>query len=207
MPQKELAEIEVKFLIDDLVAIRQRLAAIGATLKVPRTYEDNIRFDTPGQHLLQQECLLRLRYDQRHVLTYKEPAPMGDPDFKIRHEYEVEVSNGAQMHAILSKLGFVPVWRYEKYRETFTYQNTEIVLDETPCGVFLEIEGARDAIRTVAAALGLDFATRITASYAEIFEAVRATYNLQCTDMTFDNLRSVPIDIWACRPAWQPGNG
>ena len=199
MSQKELEEIEVKFLLDDLAAIRQRLIAVGATLTVPRTYEDNVLFDTPDQHLLRQECLLRLRYDRGCVLTYKEPAATPDANFKVRHEYEVEVSNGAQMHAILAKLGFVPVWRYEKYRETFTYQNTEIVLDDTPCGAFLEIEGARDAIRSVAAALGLDFAARITASYAEIFEAVRTTYNLQCTDMTFDNLRSVPVNVRVCR--------
>src|SRR5207244_4459751 len=34
-------EIEVKFLIADLPAMRQRLMALGATLKTPRTYEDN----------------------------------------------------------------------------------------------------------------------------------------------------------------------
>jgi adenylate cyclase class 2 len=199
MSQKELAEIEVKFVIDNLAVMRQRLSALGARLKIPRTYEDNIRFDTPDQRLLRRDCLLRLRHDQRYVLTYKEPAPTADPDFKVRHEYEVEVSNGAHMHAILEKLGFVPVWRYEKYRETYTYHHAEIVLDDTPCGAFLEIEGARDAIRTVAAALGLDFAERITASYAEIFAAVRATYNLQCTDMTFDNFRTRHIDVRACR--------
>jgi adenylate cyclase, class 2 len=198
MRQKEPEEIEVKFVLDDLAVMHQRLMALGATLHIPRTYEDNIRFDTPEQRLQRQDCLLRLRYDQRYVLTYKEPAPTADPDFKVRHEYEVEVSNGAQMHAMLAKLGFVPAWRYEKYRTTYIYHNTEIVLDETPCGAFVEIEGPRDAIRTVAAALGLDFATRITASYAEIFAAVCATYNLQCTDMTFDNFRTLHVDVRAC---------
>ena len=40
-------EIEVKFLIEDLVAMRQRLVAFGATLTTPRTYEENLLFDTP----------------------------------------------------------------------------------------------------------------------------------------------------------------
>jgi adenylate cyclase class 2 len=199
MDYHELEEIEVKFLIDDLAAMRQRLLAMGAIPEVSRTYENNIRFDTPAQDLLRQECLLRLRYDQRYVLTYKAPAPTDDPDFKVRHEYEVEVSDGSQMHAILEKLGFVPVWRYEKYRETFLYQETEILLDETPCGAFLEIEGDRDAIRMIATALGLDFTARITASYAEIFAAVCAAYNLQCSDMTFDNFRTLHIDVRTCR--------
>lgn len=201
MRQKTLEEIEVKFIIDDLTAMRQRLLTIGAVPTVPRTYEDNVRFDTPAQDLARQERLLRLRHDRRYVLTYKEPTPTEDPDFKVRREYEVDVSDGAQMQAILGKLGLVPVWRYEKYRETFLYQEAEIVLDDTPCGAFLEIEGGRDLIRTVAAALGLDFATRITASYAEIFEAVRTTYGLQCTDMTFDNFRALHVDVRTCRLA------
>ena len=57
-------EIEVKFIIDDLQAMRQRIIALGATLKTPRTYEDNRLFDTPDQRLTQQQCLLRLRRDQ-----------------------------------------------------------------------------------------------------------------------------------------------
>jgi adenylate cyclase class 2 len=199
--REDLAEIEVKFIIDDLAALRQRLMALGAVVKIPRTYEDNILFDTPEQRFLSQDCLLRLRHDQRYVLTYKEPPPTADADFKVRHEYEVEVSDGALMHAMLEKLGFTPVWRYEKYRETYTYHDTEIVLDETPCGPFLEIEGARDAIRAIATTLGLDFADRITASYAEIFAAVCATYHLQCTDMTFDNFQALHIDVRACHLA------
>ena len=42
-------EIEVKFLLDDLTAMRQRLLSMGATLATPRTYEDNLCFDTPDQ--------------------------------------------------------------------------------------------------------------------------------------------------------------
>ena len=191
-------EIEVKFIIDDLQAMRQRIIALGATLKTPRTYEDNRLFDTPDQRLTQQQCLLRLRRDRRHVLTYKEPTPAAEADFKVRQEYEVEVSDVAQTQAILAKLGFVPTLRYEKYRETFLYQETEILLDEMPFGPFLEIEGDRDAIRTIAAKLGLDFASRLTASYGEIFETIRATYGLSITDMTFDNFRHLHIDLHAC---------
>ena len=49
-------------------------------------------------------------------------------------EYEVEVSDFDQAHAILTKLGFALALRFEKYRETFTYQGAEIVLDEVPFG-------------------------------------------------------------------------
>jgi adenylate cyclase class 2 len=191
-------EIEVKFPIEDLPALRLRVIALGARCKIPRTYETNICFDTPDQRLAHQRCLLRLRRDQRTLLTYKEPAATAERDFKIRQEYEIEVSDFAQTQALLEKLGFVPILRYEKYRETFTYQGAEILLDEMPFGTFMEIEGSREVIRTIAARLELDFESRLTASYGEIFTAIRAVYKLPITDMTFDNFRTLHIDLHAC---------
>ena len=191
-------EIEVKFLIADLAAMRQRLVALGATLKTPRTYEENLLFDTPDGQLTHQGRVLRLRRDQGNRMTYKEPPTHQDPDFKVRHEYEVEVSDFAEAHAILEKLGFAPALRYEKYRETFIYQGAEIVLDEVPFGTFMEIEAPREVIRSIATALGLDFAARLVAGYTDIFDAVRATYNLAVTDMTFEAFRSLDIDVRTC---------
>ena len=191
-------EIEVKFLIDDLAAMRQRLVALSARLTTPRTYEENLLFDTPDTQLRRQGRLLRLRRDRRNRITYKEPPAHDDPDFKVRHEYEVEVSDFAQAQAILEKLGFTPTLRFEKYRETFTYQGAEIVLDEVPFGTFMEIEGAREIIRDIVTALGIDFAARLVASYTEIFDAVRNTYQLPVTDMTFETFQSLAIDVRAC---------
>src|SRR5262249_18570825 len=150
-------EIEVKFLIQDLPAMRQRLVALGATLTTPRTYEENLLFDTPDAQFRRQGRLLRLRRDHRNRITYKEPSVHNDRDFKIMQEYEIEVSDFAQAHAILAKLGFAPSLRFEKYRETFTYQEAEIVLDEVPFGTFMEIEGSQEDIRAIVTALGLDF--------------------------------------------------
>jgi len=191
-------EIEVKFLIADLAAMRQRLLALGATRKTPRTYEDNWLFDTPDAQLARQGRLLRLRRAQRNLITYKEPPTHPDQDFKVRHEYEIEVNDFAQARTILQKLGFTPSGRYEKYRETFTYQAAEIVLDEVPVGMFMEIEAPREVIRSIATALGLDFGDRLVAGYGDIFAAVRRTYNLAVTDMTFAALRSLAIDLRAC---------
>ena len=191
-------EIEVKFLIEDLSAMRQRLVALGATLTTPRTYEENLLFDTPNMQLRRQGRLLRLRRDRRNRITYKEPPAHNDPDFKVLHEYEVEVSDFAQARTILEKLGFTPSLRFEKYRETFTYQEAEIVLDEVPFGTFMEIEGAREVIRDMVTALGLDFAARLVASYPEIFDAVCATYKLPATDITFATFRSLTIDVRTC---------
>jgi adenylate cyclase class 2 len=192
-------EVEVKFPIKALPAMRQRLVALGATLSTPRTYEENLLFDTPDAQFRQQGRLLRLRRDRRNRITYKEPTTHNDLDFKIMQEYEVEVSDFAQAHAILAKLGFVQVLRFEKYRETFTYQDAEIVLDEVPFGTFMEIEAAQEDIRALVTALGLDFATRLISSYVDIFEAVCTTYSLPATDITFEVFRSRAIDLRTCQ--------
>lgn len=192
-------EIEVKFIIDDVQTMRQRIIALGARPLTPRTHEANLSFDAPDQRLRRRSCLLRLRRNRRAVLTYKEPTAADDPAFKVRREFEVEVSDFDQTSAILEKLGFAPIFRYEKYRQTFGHQGAEILLDETPCGAFVEIEASRDAIRTIAAQLDLDFAERLTASYGELFEAVCAAYDLHFRDMTFDNFQALAIDLRTCR--------
>ena len=192
-------EVEVKFLIKALPAMRQRLVALGATLSTPRTYEENLLFDTPDAQFRPQGRLLRLRRDRRNRITYKEPATHDDLDFKIMQEYAIEVSDFAQAHAILAKLGFVQVLRFEKYRETFTYQDAEIVLDEVPFGTFMEIEASPEDIRSLVTALGLDFATRLVSSYVDIFDAVCTTYHLPATDITFAAFRSLDIDLRTCQ--------
>jgi adenylate cyclase class 2 len=192
-------EIEVKFIIDDVATIRQRILGLGASLHQPRTYEDNWCFDTSDQRLQREDRLLRLRRDHRILLTYKEPPLTAETAFKIRQEYEIEVNDFEQARALLDKLGFSPSLRYEKYRETFRYSEAEILLDETPLGAFVEIEGSRESIDTIARALRLDDSNRITASYGDIFEAVRSTYDLSFNDMTFDNFRGVAIDLHTCQ--------
>jgi adenylate cyclase class 2 len=192
-------EIEVKFIIDDVATIRQRILGLGASLHHPRTYEDNWCFDTSDQRLQREDRLLRLRRDHRILLTYKEPPLAEETAFKIRQEYEIEVNDFEQTRALLDKLGFSPSLRYEKYRETFRYSEAEILLDETPLGAFVEIEGSRESIDTIAKALRLDDSNRITASYGDIFEAVRSTYDLSFSDMTFDNFRGVAIDLHTCQ--------
>ena len=60
----------------------------------------------------------------------------------------------------------------------------------------LKARGA--TIRTIVTALELDFAARLTASYHDIFEAVRRTYQLPFEDMTFAAFAARHIDLHAC---------
>ena len=177
-------EIEVKFVVDDVADMRRRIVGLGATVKAPRTYENNVTFDTEEGRLRHGGRLLRLRRDRRNVLTYKEPLAQEDAEFKVRNEFEVEVSDFARAQAIVERLGFAASMRYEKYRETFSYRGAEILLDELPVGNFMEIEAAREEIRSIAAALGLDFGARLRGSYGDIIEAVCDAYELPLRDLT-----------------------
>lgn len=108
------------------------------------------------------------------------------------------MNNFTQARALLEKLGFSLCFRYEKYRETFRYQEAKIVLDETPVGAFMETEGARAVISIMVTRLGFDASTRLTMSYSEIFHAVRSTYQLLFADMTFANFEGLSIDLHTC---------
>ena len=56
--------MEVKFYVRALPErLKQRLQDLDARLEQPRTYEINLRFDTPNGDLMRQRQVLRLRQD------------------------------------------------------------------------------------------------------------------------------------------------
>jgi adenylate cyclase class 2 len=72
------------------------------------------------------------------------------------------------MNEILEQLGFVPEYRYEKYRTSFAVAGVVACLDETPLGCFVELEGEPDAIDRLATRLGFGPKDYIRASYREL---------------------------------------
>ena len=71
--------------------------------------------------------------------------------------------------AILARAGYPAWFRYQKYREEFTREDCIITVDETPIGIFLELEGPGEWIDATAARLGFTPADYITASYAKLY--------------------------------------
>ncbi len=194
--QNGLVEVEVKFLVGDLDVIRQRLTAGGARLVAPRVFERNVRFDTPDEALLRRQELLRLRQDVRARLTFKGPSVADSAsEAKVREEIELEIGDFDRMALIFSRLGFLPFQTYEKYRETFAWGDVEVVLDEMPFGLFVELEGSEAAIKRAAAALGLDWSRRVLTNYLAIMGLARERFNLPFTDLTFANFAQQPVDL------------
>ena len=185
-----MIETEVKFLLDDPKAMRRSLRQNGA-VSAGKVFEINYRYDDAANRLKAAHCLLRLRRDNRSRLTFKRPSPEGGRLFKTHDELEIDVSDFDTANQILEAIGFHRAQVYEKNRETFTLDGTEICLDQMPYGDFLEIEGTPDTIPSTADRLGLDWHRRILANYLSIFEAIRQAFDLAFEDVTFANFKTV----------------
>lgn len=164
-------ESEVKLRIARPHDARAALARLGAERVRARHFEDNVLFDDAASSLVSGGRALRVRRtDQGGVLTYK--GARADRDgVKTRPEIETTVADADALQGVLQALGFRPVFRYQKYREVYRWDGVEIVVDETPIGSFLEIEGPVAAIHGAASALGYGPSDYIRDSYADLFFA------------------------------------
>ena len=164
-------EVEIKLPVEDLAAARRTLRALGYSVSRPRVFEANTVYDTPVRSLLGASSLLRVRQaGRRSILTYKgPPVPSRHKD---REELELELSSAPGMEAILQRLGFEPVFRYEKYRTEFRRARSAgtVTLDETPIGLFMELEGTSRWIDRTARTLGFEEAQYITKSYGSLYQ-------------------------------------
>ncbi len=97
--------------------------------------------------------------------------------YKVREEMEFVVGDPRAFWAVAGPAGMRPSFRYEKYRTSYRVPRAggvHVELDETPAGVFLELEGPRRAIDRMARRLGFGPADYITRSYAQLhFEDCR----------------------------------
>ncbi len=192
-------EIELKFAIIDVAALRGRLAGIGAAC-AGRVLEANTIVDTPDHQLLAADCGLRLReirpMPAKHgtgapiadnlppevrcnaALTYKgprfQPPAESATAFKSREELETPVGDATVMLELLARLGYHPVITYEKRRETWRHGACTVELDELPrLGWWVEIEGPDEAAVT-ATREALELAATAPASDTYVAMAARA---------------------------------
>ena len=207
-------EIEIKLLVPDASTLRNRLKQLHAPEVIPRTFESNCLYDTNGKHLARRGQLLRIRIEQpapkgkrvrpiqnpTAILTFKGPVQKLEDTkkipksarsrFKIREELEVNLSRADQMIRILQALGFRPVFRYEKFRTTYTLpgiRNVKIEFDETPVGQFLELEGNMGAIDRASRLLGYSRSEYMTLTYGELYIADCRRRRIRPSNMIFSS--------------------
>src|SRR5579872_1946041 len=172
-------ETEIKLrLPGGAAAARELLERRGFGEAAPRELESDQVYDVPDLALRRAGQLLRLRHrGGTWLLTYKGPVLAGR--HKSREEIETTLADGEAFDVILSELGYVRTFRYEKFRTKFkpakglnsADETVGIVtLDETPIGSFLELEGPEYWIDATAEYLGFRAEHYITSSYATLYQ-------------------------------------
>ena len=179
-------EVEIKLSLPSAAHGRRLLRQAGFRVIRRRVYEDNLVFDTPQGRLRSGNLLLRLRVAGCvATLTFKGPPSKGR--YKSRIESETPVSDPAACREILHRLGFRQVYRYEKYRTEYLGldEHGVVALDETPVGVFLELEGSPSWIDSTARLLGFVRKSYISESYIALYLSGRRRLGLPLRAMVF----------------------
>jgi adenylate cyclase class 2 len=179
-------ETEIKLRVPEGENAHSLIERHGFRIARERVFEANTIYDTSGGRLRAAGELLRLRQTGAGgLLTFK---GRGEPGrYKARPEIETEVADPAATARILEAAGFRPVFRYEKYRTEFDRSdaNGSVVFDETPIGIYLELEGEPQWIDAVAAELGFHDSDYITASYGKLYVDHCRAVNKPPGDMVF----------------------
>jgi adenylate cyclase, class 2 len=196
-PERAHTEIEVKLRIPDKRRLLGQLARLEAKQVRARVHEMNTLYDAPDGNLARHGRILRLRVERpasrpngagrarklasvkpgfSALLTFKGPskgARASKPwPYKVREERELRIADARDVPGILEALGVRPWFRYEKFRSIFELpgmRNLKLALDETPIGLFLELEGPREEINRAAEVLGFARSGYISKSYGALF--------------------------------------
>ena len=191
----QAAEIELKFPVDDIEAFRSQVPSLGFWLKTERTFEANTLYDTPERTLREHKQILRLRnYAGKCTLTHKRKDNIEDGRFKTRIETETLVEDCDAMAEVFRQLGYFPAFRYEKFRTEWDSEGGgHLVLDETPIGVWAELEGPPEWIDAMVDRLGIDNTRCSTDSYGTLFLQWRERTGAAAEHMTFAEIEPAVV--------------
>ena len=184
-----ILEREVKLRFPSADEARAAILATGATPLHGRRLQEDVLLDSDDEQLRLRRCVLRVRTEGgKSRLTFK--GPVQPSSMKLREEVETVVGDGEVLLRVLHELGLHVWFRYEKYREEFAREDVVVAIDETPVGVFVEIEGSEDGITLMADALGRGPDDYIVDSYRGLFLRLREALGLNGTDMVFDDTQA-----------------
>jgi adenylate cyclase, class 2 len=181
-----ILEREIKLRFDSVEDAREAVLATGASPLLGRRLQEDSLLDTDEEMLRRRRCVLRVRVENgKSRITFK--GPVQPSTMKVREELETLVGDGVVLLRILEELGLHVWFTYEKYREEFSHEDVIVAIDETPVGVFVEIEGSEQGITAMAEALGRSPADYVLDSYRGLFLKYRDEFGLTGTDMVFDD--------------------
>jgi adenylate cyclase class 2 len=179
-------EVEVKLPVADPETGLQKIRGAGFHVTAPRVFEENLVLDTPSGTLRKEGLLLRVRRAGDSVTCTFKGHEIPGPH-KRREEREFRASDFEEALALFGGLGYASAFRYEKYRTEFARESEpgQVTLDETPVGVFIELEGQAQWIDSAAVELGFSRDDYIRASYGRLYAEWREKHPEAPPDMVF----------------------
>ena len=176
---------EVKLRFDSVDAARAAILTTDATPLRCRRLQEDYLLDDQQETLRQRRCVLRVRIESgKSLLTFK--GPVQRSAVKAREEVETVVGDGTTLLRCFEQLGYRVWFRYQKYREEYSLADVVLAVDETPVGVFVEVEGGEQGIAEVTRLLGMSAQDYVLDSYRGLFVEHRRSRGLPATDMLFD---------------------
>jgi adenylate cyclase class IV len=155
-----MIEEELKAVVDDLAAARDRLERAGATLAFAGRLEDR-RYDRANHELADRDHVLRLR-----VYHPETGAPRSSFDwkgetrvaagYKQREEISSDVADASALATILERLGLHVMMAIERDIWQYDLDGAVVRFERYPrMDDLVEVEGSRDAIERAIRTLAL----------------------------------------------------
>jgi adenylate cyclase class IV len=176
-------ELELKAVIPDPAALRERLRAAGAEVRFRGRMSDR-RYDKAGE-LAGRDEVLRVRsyYHEdgqvQSVLGWKGPVRRSPEGYKQRRELELTIERGdgadSTPHALLTALGYAPVHAIDRMVDVYVLDAATVRLEQYPrMDPLVEVEGSPAAIERAIQQTGIDraaFTADSLADFVRRFEA------------------------------------
>lgn len=166
-------ETEAKFRLTHPPRVRQQLRRAGWRVTLPRRRECNWILDDARGSLRRRGLVLRMRRSGTEWrFTVKGPGRL-QGGIKRRPEHETAVTDGRALAQALALLGYRVTVRYDRFRTKLGRAGAagHLEWDETPFGVYLELEGPTAWVRRTAGELGLDLKQAESRTYPELYAA------------------------------------
>jgi adenylate cyclase class 2 len=180
-------EREVKLQFGSVEEARDAVTSAGAAPLRCRRLQEDALLDDEAETLRKRRCVLRVRVESgRSLVTFKGPVQVSP--MKLREEIETVIGDGETMLRCFEQLGYGVWFRYQKYREEYALSDVIVAIDETPVGVFVEVEGDEHGIIEATRALGRTPDDFVLDSYRSLFMEHRRAHGLPATDMLFDEV-------------------
>lgn len=154
-----MREVEIKAVVDDWDARRDRVVEAGAALSFAGRLEDR-RYDTPARDLSARGEVLRVRVyrndgHERAEIGWKGPTSQ-ESGYKVREELGASTPDAAAMALILRRLGYVVCQAIDREIAQYDLSGTTIRFERYPrMDDLVEVEGSPAGIERAVAVLGI----------------------------------------------------